>query len=235
MFTQLINKEYYCLYRYQLADYIKSILYTGDNRTRYHAMHSILDNIYRKIPNDIRGEVDIIYEVFRDDTGTKYGKELITGMIFPLYENTRFFEYFADLKDNRKKLWTTDLVDDLYILDQEDNQYLRNILYKRIKRQIIKRNNKYLIIYPCHGYGDPIEVPIIEANLEEYVLTAHAIFRNNDNCICESVIKEDRVASQDEVLEYKNKLENSVSYQNYICVLSNKNSLSETVKIKTRK
>jgi len=199
-------------------------------------MHSILNKIYRKIPDNIRSEVDIIYEIIEDNNGTKYGKELITGMIFPLYENTtRFFKYSATLKDNRKKIWITPLYGDiLYVLDQEDNHYLRNILYPRIKRQIIKRDNKHFIIYPFARYGHPIEIPIMETSLEKYTLTAHPIFHSNNYRICETMIKENGIATQEEIIKYKNNLENSTKYKVYIEILSNKNLLSEPIKIKTK-
>lgn len=233
-FIKLINKTHYDLYKYDLANYIKTILYTGDSRIKEHAMHDILDNIFHQIPENIQGEIDIIYEIIEDNVGRKYGKELITGMIFPLYnENIRYFKYFVHLKDNCQKFWTPKFNDDLYILDHEDNQYLRNILYTKIKRKIVKRNEQYYIIYS--GLSTPFETPITEATLEEYILTAQTTFQNNNYRICETMIKENGLASQEEIIEYKNNFENSTRYKVYIEILSSKNLLSEPLKIRTRK
>ena len=49
------------------------------------------------------------------------------------------------------------------------------------------------------------------------------------------MIKENGLASQEEIIEYKNNFENSTRYKVYIEILSSKNLLSEPLKIRTRK
>lgn len=95
--NKLFESKYwkYPTYRYRITSYLENLYQKSSNREKIpldnkEIKQILLDVFFKDYKqSDIVGKVEeyIIYEQFYDSIGNIYGKEIITGCIFPIYES----------------------------------------------------------------------------------------------------------------------------------------------------
>ncbi len=186
--------------------------------------------IIKKMFNDLKINVndsdEIIYSVYQDEFGELYGKELITGLIFPIFKKNLDIEidkfvpkvfYLPEISirdaykvsNNSREYFLNNIFYNDLLENSHDNNYSvfennGNLFLKLHENDIIKINQK-------KGY---------EANVNLNI--SHALI----GATKKTFINHEKMASYDELINYKNKYRNKIIQKKFINKLVELNELN---------
>lgn len=157
------------------------------------AINYMIDVLYNE---ENKKSIEIIFELITSENGDLYGKELLTGLLFPITSLDKV-EYKVINRDVKNAIVSDE--GDLYIIDTTDKKY-----YDLEDYHCANYKNEYTIYYRkkaekfVNGYSNMTFYPI---NLNIYYLNPIINdFQNLD--LCEAIVFNQTVANKNEIDEY---------------------------------
>ena len=106
----------------RLADLLKRIITFNEEKGEKEELDKTMANLFHQTPDNVLG-ISVIYERVYDENGNMYGKELITGAIFPINMQYSSFDVCYSLKEMENVY---------YDIDNNKGYYLKEASIKKI-------------------------------------------------------------------------------------------------------
>lgn len=160
-------------------------------------------NLYKKIQEDI----NIIYELITNENGDLYGKELLTGLLFPIATNDKI-QYRMTKTDVKHAILSVDGI--LFFINTKDRVYTDSKYYycnsddKKNTEIIYNTNYDICNFQPYFRECNNDSNKFYPINLTVYSL--NPIIKPFENLnLCEAIIFNHKVANKNEIKEYTNR------------------------------
>ena len=192
-----------------------------------------LDNLFNDKVQVVYGKLSIIYEIVTDQNNNLYGKELYTGILFPLSKDCYSKEFSCELFSSSSSVWLSEYNTIFY----EDGEHFKthNNLTFFVKK---KFDDDVMMIGPMM-YADYESFRITKYPLSRYKFNVKGIYKFPNALKCECLIYEEGIADINEVNAYQNMFKRGLTrkrkqqrFENTVISFANKNVYKEEIILK---
>ena len=197
-------------------------------------LYKALDNLFKGKGQVVNGKLSIIYEIVTDQNNNLYGKELYTGMFFPLSKDCYSKEFSYKLTSLSDDVWLSQNNTVFYESGEHFKTHNNNTTY--IHKKYINSGVKIIGPVLHMDYGS---FRITKFPLSRYEFNVKEICKFPNALKCECLIYEEGIADINEVNAYQNMFKRGLTrkrkqqrFENTVISFANKNVYKEEIILK---